>query len=222
VPSRSRRAGVALVAGVAGFWGCAVVAASLQPGYDAGVDYLSALAAVGARQPAWGLAMFACGAVALGAAAAMLLSRGFRTAPALLGIAAVAVVLAGAARVDCPDGAAGCAAGPASLSGGLASQVHSAAVLTSQLLLSAALLALAWQGRQTCSRTCVGLAGAGAVLTAVLSVNPLPLEPGWSQRLWVASGHAVLLAVWGACRPTLGIGSGPPSVHRRGGLDGDR
>ena len=222
MPSPSGRAGVVLVAGVAGFWTCALVAASLQPGYDPAVDYLSALAAVGAHDPAWGLAMFASGALALGGAAAMLVSRGFRPAAALLGMAAVAVVVAGVARVDCLEGAAGCAAGPSAFAGGLASQVHSAAVLTSQVLLSAALLAVAWGGRRTCSRACVALVGVGAVLTAVLSVNPLPLEPGWSQRLWVASGHAVLLAVWGTCRPTPGIGSGPPSVHRRGGLHGDR
>lgn len=222
MPSRSRGAGVVLVAGVAGFWGCAFVAASLQPGYDPAVDYLSALAAVGARQPVWGLAMLACGAVALGGAAAMLAARGFRTAAVPLGMAAVAVAVAGAARVDCPEGAAGCAAGPSTFAGGLASQVHSVAVLASQVLLSAALLALAWTSRRTCRRTCVVAAGVGAVLTAALSLDPLPIDPGWSQRLWVVSGHVVLLAVWWVCRPMPDVGSGPPAAQRRGGLDGVR
>ncbi len=222
MPGRSGRAGVALVGGVAGFWTCALVAASFQPGYDPAVDYLSALAAAGARQPGWGLAMLAFGAVALGGSAAVLAARGLRTAGSLLGLAAVAVLLAAAARVDCSDGAAGCAAGHSDLSGSLATQVHSGAVLTSQVLLSAALLVVAWTGRRTCSTPCLLVAAAGAVLTALLSVNPLPLEPGWSQRLWVASGHATLLAVWWLCRPTPGIGSDPPSAHRRGGLDGLR
>ena len=69
-----------------------------------------------------------------------------------------------------------------------------------QVLFSAALLTLAWAGRREGHALPVVVGVGGAVVTAVLAVDPLPLDPGWSQRLWVAVGHGVLVAV-GLCRP---------------------
>jgi hypothetical protein len=163
--------------------------------------------------------MVGFGAVALTGAAGLLLSRRYRAGGVLMAAAGVAVVVAAGARVDCPFGAAGCAAGPGVVPADLTSQVHAAAVVASQVLLSGALVAVAWRARRQSATACALAAGAGAVLTAVLALDPLLLEPGWSQRLWVASGHLALLAVWGVCRPLSGIGSGHVSGRRRGAPD---
>ena len=185
-------------AGVAGFWVAAALGGRVEPGYDAGQDYLSALASVGAAGPQVGLAMFACGAGALAAASAVVR----RLEPtAVLGrrmliAAAGFVAVGGLARVRCVDGAAGCNAGPLVVEQvTLASQVHAAAILGYQVAFSAAMVAVAVSARRGRRRGLAVLGWTAALLTPVLALDPLPLSPGWSQRLWVAAGHAALLAL---------------------------
>ena len=190
-----------VLAGVAGFWLLASVGAVRAPSYRLGADYLSALAASGAAEAAWGLAMFASGALALAGGAVVLRGSG-PIAAGLLAAAAAAVALAGVARVACPSGAAGCNAGPSVLEPTTSGQVHALAVVAYQVFFSAALLALAWAGRQEGRPLPVVVGVGGAVVTAVLALDPLPLDPGWSQRLWVAVGHAVLVTV-AVCRPCV-------------------
>lgn len=183
-----------VAAGVVGFWACAAIGGSRQPGYDPSIDYLSALAAFGAVDPGWGVAMFGCGAVAIAAAAVLLRRVQLVLACVLLAGSACAVVVAGLARVDCPEGAAGCNAGPAVLEPTTTGAVHAGAVGAYQVLFSLALLAAAvgCRGRR---RSLMVLGVVGALLTVLLAFDPLPLSAGWSQRLWVAVGHAALLAV---------------------------
>jgi hypothetical protein len=195
VPAAAR---LGVVLAVAGFWALATVGASQQPGYDAGRDYLSALAAVGARAPAWGLAMFGCAALALLCAAVVVrnLQHDGRGAMGAMLVAAAAVALAGTARVSCAAGAAGCNAGALVVEQTtLLSRTHSAAVAAYQVAFSVALLLLARSAQQQSRPALAALALVGAVGTAALAVVPLPWGPGTDQRVWVASGHLVLLAL---------------------------
>jgi hypothetical protein len=197
-----------VLAGVIGFWLLAGAAAARAPWYSPGADYLSALAAIGAREPWWGLAMFACGAVAL-AGGAVVLRGSVPVAAALMVASAISVAVAGIARVECPLGAAGCNAGPSVLEPTFSGQVHALAVVAYQVFFSAALLAAAWAGWREGRLLPVAVGVSGAVLTAVLALDPLPADPGWSQRLWVAAGHVVLVAValCRSCLPTSTTGA---------------
>jgi hypothetical protein len=192
-----RAARLAVAASVLGFWTLATLGAGRQPGYDAAQDYLSALAALGAAQPGWGLGMFACGSLALAATAVVVRALVPARAPArLMLLAAAAVAVAGLARVTCGAGAAGCNAGPLVVEQTtLLSRTHSGAVAVYQVLFSAALLALAHSAWGVHRRALATLALAGAVLTPLLAVAPLPWGAGTDQRVWVAVGHLVLLAL---------------------------
>jgi hypothetical protein len=197
--------------GILGFWTCATVGAAAQPGYDPTQDYLSSLAASGAAQPGWGLAMFAFGALALGSAAVVVrdlvptVSTRARTAAMLLAVSAGFVLLGGLARVECIAGAAGCNAGPLVVEQiTLASRVHAGAVAAYQLAFSAGLLSLAWAARRAGVPMLAALSALGALLTPLLGVVPTgSLDPGTVQRVWVATGHAVVvaLAAWPRPRP---------------------
>jgi hypothetical protein len=197
----SPRAGVGL--GVGGFWLAAALGGRLEPGYQASEDYLSALASVGASGPVAGLLMFACGAGALAAASAVV--REVEPAAVLGGrlllAAAAFVAVGGLARVRCLDGAAGCNAGPLVVEQvTVSSEVHAVAIFGYQVAFSAAMVGLAVVARSRGRPGLAALGWVGAVVTPVLALDPLPLTPGWSQRLWVVAGHAVLLglAAWPA------------------------
>ncbi len=181
-----------VVLGVVGFWVFAYVGAAQQPGYDPAQDYLSSLAATGSVDPGWGLLMFASATMAVLAAA-------WHVRSPLLAAAAVALAAGGVFRVDCPAGAAGCNAGPLVLEPSLTGQVHAGAVAGYQLLLSVGLLVLASGDRRAGRRGPAVAALLAAVVPLLLAFNPLPLDPGVSQRLWVVAGQAALLMI--AARP---------------------
>lgn len=187
-----------VVLGVVGFWTFASIGAAREPGYDPSVDYLSALAAVGATEPSWGFAMFASATLAV-------LATAWRVGSPLLAQAAASLAIGGAFRVSCPDGAAGCNAGALVVAPTLPGQVHSAGVLGYQLLLSAAMAHLAWRCRAAGRRRAAVAALAGSLVPLLLATNPLPLDAGVSQRLWVVSGQFVLLMAvfWPARRTTV-------------------
>jgi hypothetical protein len=203
------RAGI--VAGVAGFWAAAAVAARSEPGYDGRTDYLSALASIGAAEPAPGVVMFACGAGVLVAAAAVVrrVQPDAVPVPGLLLVAAVCVTVAGVARVTCLEGAAGCNAGPLVVEQTTpASRFHATAVGGYQLAFSLAMAVLGETARRRGRRALAVLGWGAAVLTPVLAFNPLGLDAGTAQRVWVAAGHLPLLAVagWRAASPSDGSG----------------
>jgi hypothetical protein len=196
VCAQAARLGVA--AAVACFWVVATVGAARQPGYDAARDYLSSLAALGSTAPGWGLTMFACAALALGCTSVVvrdLVIDAGAAAWAML-VAAVAVAVAGAARVTCVTGAAGCNAGALVVEQTtLLSRTHSVAVATYQVAFSGALLLLARAAHRDGRGALAGVALLAAVGTAALAVAPLPWGAGTDQRVWVAAGHLVLLAL---------------------------
>ena len=209
---RARPARVGVAVAVAGFWLAALTAGAVEPGYDPGRDYLSALASVGAAAPAPGLLMFGCGAAALAAAGVVVqgVVPSARLARRLLLVSAACVGVAGLARVSCSDGAAGCGAGPAVVEQvTLLGRVHSLAVGGYQVAFSLALVALAAAAGRAWRRGLAAFGWTAALGTAVLAVAPLPWGPGTDQRVWVAAGHLVLLvlAAWPDGRP--GIGSRP-------------
>jgi hypothetical protein len=108
----------------------------------------------------------------------------------------VAVAVGALARVTCVAGAAGCHAGPLVVEQTtLLSRAHSGAVAAYQVFFSAALLALAGSAWRVHRRALTTLAVAAAILTPVLALAPLPWGSGTDQRVWVAVGHAVLLAL---------------------------
>lgn len=179
---------VAVVTGVVGFWTCASRGAAQQPGYDIRDDYLSSLAAVGADDPGWGLLMFAFGVLAVAAGA-------WRARSGTLLASAAALVVAGAARVECADGAAGCNAGALVGEPSVVGRVHSVSVLAYQVLLTVALLRLAWAARRSGQLLAAAGASLGALVPLVLALDPLPLAPGLSQRLWVVAGQLVLVTL---------------------------
>jgi hypothetical protein len=211
VIDRSLAPSLGVAGGLAGFWVTSWVASGRQPDYDPRIDYLSALASSGAVQPGWGIAMFVFGGLALLAASVSVARAGVehprmgRAASSALLAGSVAVLVAGMARVGCPDGAAGCNAGPRVAEATSSGAVHAWSVGAYQVCLTVAALVLAWavhaHGRRGAA---VGLTVA-AITVTVLALDPLPLQPGSSQRLWVAAGHALLvgLVVVGAGRATV-------------------
>jgi hypothetical protein len=206
---------VAVVVCVVGFWVSASAGARAEPGYDPGRDYLSALASVGAAAPVWGLAMFGFGAAAVLATAVVVghLVPGAVVAQRLLLLAAVLVAVAGVARVTCLDGAAACSAGPRVVDRTtVLHYVHSAAVTAYVLVFALAMVALARAASRASRRALAAVAWTAAVVSPLLGLAPLPWGPGTDQRVWVASGHVLLLAL--AAWPPPGRGWWRP---RRGG-----
>jgi hypothetical protein len=195
---------------VAGFWACAAAGARSEPGYDPQLDYLSGLASVGAAQPGWGLAMFAFGSGAVLATAVLVgnLVPSAVVAQRLLLLAAVLVAVAGVARVTCLDGAAACSAGPRVVDRAtVLHYTHSAAVTVYVLVFAVAMAALARAASRASRPALAALAWAAAVVTPLLGLAPLPWGPGTDQRVWVAAGHVLLLALaaWPPAAP-------PPSA----------
>lgn len=202
------RARLTVPAAVLGFWLCATGAAALEPGYAPAQDYLSALAASGADRRWLGVLMFVCGSLALVATSFVVrgLVRSSRAPSVAMAVAGGCVLVAGLVPVSCAGGAAGCRAAPTLIEEAVATgRGHSLAVVAYQVSFSVALLLLA-RAAHACDRE--GLAGlslAGALLTPVLSVVSTLPDPGAAQRVWVLSGHVVLLAL-AAWPPRYGPG----------------
>lgn len=193
---------LAVLLGVVGFWACAALGSAAQPGYASSQDYLSSLAAHGANEPGWGVAMFAFGALANAGVAAALLALvppgqpGARVAVLLIVVSACLVVVGGLARVECPQGAAGCNAGPFVVEQfTLSSRAHAAAIVGYQLLVAAGLAVLAGVAFRAGRRVLAVASGVAAVAGPVLALARFGLDPGTSQRVWVLFGHAVMLAI---------------------------
>jgi Protein of unknown function (DUF998) len=101
---------VAVLAGIAVFWGAILAAADVEPGYSHRRDYVSTLAAHGAEGA--GLAILAIVAAAGAMVSAAWLMRPYsRVAAALVALAGVGFVVAAFTRLECPNGAAGCGLG---------------------------------------------------------------------------------------------------------------
>ena len=184
---------LAVVAGVAVFWGAILAAASFEPGYSQRRDYVSTLAAHGAERAE--LAILAIVAVAGAMLFASLLLRPHSKAAALMvALAGVGFVVAAFTRLECPNGAAGCGLGGRFEVSGSTEIGHWTATTVSSVLLIAGIaltgVALVRRGQR--------LAGIASVAAAALTAGAFLAtggdNPGAIQRIGIAVATAWLAA----------------------------
>ena len=214
----SRRAGAAGLLALAGFWVLVVVAGLLQPGYAPSRDYVSDLAAVGARDPAVGVvALLALGVAYLAAAVVLDGWVGTRLGAVLLAVAALLTWVVAFARIDCPDGAAYCSVprpgrGVALVhaSGSrFGPHLHGWGVAASYAAVALAMLWLGvlWRRRRHPLRA---LASVAALVTSLATVPFWVSDgsPGLAQRVWlgILTAWVVLVCV----RPLVDTREDPP------------
>jgi Protein of unknown function (DUF998) len=190
---RSRTAVALVLGGLATFWTALFVAAHVNPGYSERRDYISSLAAHGAEH-AW-LGMLAIAALGIAGIGVALLVRPLtRWGAAAFLVAGLAYVVAGVARIDCPDGAARCGLGGRfDIHGGPTITHWTAAVVANVLVLAGLVLVgerLARGGRRlAASGTFVA---AGVTLVALVATGGQ--TPGQVQRGWILVMTAWLAA----------------------------
>ncbi len=184
---------LAVVAGIAVFWGAILAAASFEPGYSHRRDYVSTLAAHGAESA--GLAILAIVAAAGAMVFASLLLRPHSRAAALMvGLAGAGFVVAAFTRLECPNGAAGCGLGGRFEVSGSTEIGHWTATTVSSVLLIGGIaltgVALVRRGRR--------LAGIASVAAAAVTAGAFLAtggdSPGVSQRIGIAVATAWLAA----------------------------
>jgi hypothetical protein len=191
---------------LAAFWALVAAGGIVNPGYSQVEDYVSRLAAFGARWPGVGIAAIAALSTAHAAAALLVGRAGARLAGAVLGVAAACGYVVAAFRIHCPGGAAGCrAAGTAP--DAWTDVVHGWAVRGYAAALVAAMVAAAaqaWSGGRR-RLAALSLAAAGASVVTVLRIA----DPagGADQRLWLLVSTLWLLVVTGGLSRRSG-GSG--------------
>ena len=184
---------LAVVAGIAVFWGAIIAAAALEPGYSHRRDYVSTLAARGAE--AAGLAIVAILAAAGAMVCASLLLRPHSKAAALLvALAGVGFVVAAFTRLECPNGAAGCGLGGRFEVSGSTEIGHWTATTVSSVLLIAGIalmgVALVRRGRR--------LAGIASLSAAAVTAGAFLAtggdSPGVIQRVGIVVATGWLAA----------------------------
>jgi Protein of unknown function (DUF998) len=187
---------LAVVAGVAVFWGAILVAAAAEPGYSNRRDYVSVLAARGAQEA--GLAILAIVAAA-GAMvfAALLLRRYSKVAALLVALAGGGFVVAAFTRLECPNGAAGCGLGGRFEVSGSTEVGHWTATTVASVLLIAGIaltgVALVRRGRRLAGFASVAAAAAAAGAFLATGGD----NPGVVQRIGilVATGWLAAFAL---------------------------
>jgi hypothetical membrane protein len=187
---------VGVVAGLGCFWSAIVVAAALEPGYTHERDYVSTLAAHGARHPV--LAMLAIVAAAAAMLLASLLVRETsRAAGVAIALASVGFVVVAFTRLECPRGAAACGLGGRFDVSGSTEIGHWTAATVSSILLIAGitLTGIALARRERRAAAAVTLAAAAATAAAFLATGGD--RPGVIQRVGivVATGWLAALAL---------------------------
>lgn len=187
----------AAATGFSAFWAAVLVAGAVNPGYSHVREFMSALAAVPARQPWIMMAGIASLSVAT-AAAGIELARRLRGPAAtvtavLLTLAGVAGLVAAVAQQDCSTALAACHAQESRNAVSGHHVVHELAALLAFVLAAVALLPLGRARR----RWPVGLAGLfGLVLIAWMVLDTPEAVAGVVQRgfVLVVFGTPVLLA----------------------------
>jgi Protein of unknown function (DUF998) len=185
---------LAVVAGVAVFWGAIVAAAALEPGYSHRRDYVSTLAARGAEEA--GLAILAILAAAAAMVFAALLLRSYSRAAALMvALAGAGFVVAAFTRLECPNGAAGCGLGGRFEVSGSTEIGHWTATTVSSVLLIAG-VALTGVALVRGGRRLAGVASmAAAAVTAIAFLATGGDNPGVIQRIGILVATGWLAAV---------------------------
>ena len=184
---------LAVLGGIAVFWGAILAAAALEPGYTHRRDYVSTLAAHGAEQ-AW-LAILAIVAAAVAMVfAAWLLRPHSRAAALMVALAGVGFAVAAFTRLECQNGAAGCGLGGRFEVSGSTEIGHWTATTVSSVLLIAGIaltgVALVRQGRRLAGIASV----AAAAVTAVAFLATGGDNPGVTQRIGIAAATGWLAA----------------------------
>ena len=192
-----------VLVGVACFWTALLVASALEPGYVHRRDYVSTLAAHGARHAE--LAIFAIVAAATAMLFTSLLTRQFsRLAGFAIALAGIGFVVAAFTRLECPDGAASCGLGGRFEVSGSTEIGHWTATTVSTILLIGGIaltgVALIRRGNRT-----PGVATlAAAAVTAGAFLATGGESPGISQRVGivVATGWLAVFALATLARVT--------------------
>jgi len=204
--TRLRTAQVVASLGVALFWVGTVVAGALAEGYSARDDVVSSLAGRGSSVAGLGIASILSLAVAhLAAAPVLVWVHRFRLGAGLLLAAAAATVMIAVFRVSCGSGAAACGQGRSE--DDAADLVHGLAVVAYELLIVAAMIAVAVRAARGSSeppswlppwpRWMAALSVVAALGSVALLLRTYGTDPGLWQRLWVATNLGwLLLATW--------------------------
>jgi hypothetical protein len=195
VPGRGSAALAALLVlgGLAVFWGAIIVAAAVNPAYSHRRDYVSTLAARGAEHGWLGVVAIAAAGAAMLAAGALIRPLS-RAAAAAIALAGVGFIVASFARLDCPNGAAGCGLGGRFAISGSTEITHwtASTLATTLLIAGVALTGLALVRNR---RTIPGLLtlAAGAV-TAGAFLATGGQTPGEEQRVAIVAATGWLAA----------------------------
>ncbi|MEJ7794795.1 MAG: DUF998 domain-containing protein [Nocardioides sp.] len=211
-----RTAQVVATVSVACFWGGVVVAGALAEGYSARDDVISSLAGRGSSVAVLGVASILSLAPAhLAGARVLTLVHRSRIAAGLLLAAAAATALIAVFRVSCPTGAAGCA--QVASEADVADLVHGLAVTAYELVIFAAMIAVAARAVRTLSswpRWMAVVSVAAALGSVALLVRTGGDEAGLWQRLWVGTNLGwLLLVTWLGPVRTPAPEGGPPPRH---------
>ena len=201
--SRTAAIGVLVLLGL--FWVAVAIAGSANPHYSHSRDYISSLAAVGARHPWLGMLAIAAVGVAF-ALTSVLLRHSSSTAAVAVAAAGVGFVIAAFVRLRCAEGAAFCAVGRRESTDleNTRGYAHEGAVIGSTLLLVIGMIAfgIALFRRGQRAGGVASLLAAGATVVAFASVSGD--TPGTEQRVWIAVMMAwtVGVSIWALARPT--------------------
>lgn len=202
------------VAGVAGFWGLAFLAAALVPGYSLRADYTSSLAGRGSSVAVLGVT--ALGVLALGhVAAAVAVADRSRAVAGWVALAALGGFVSAGFGTACPLGAPGCGFGANDAPPDLLDRLHVLGVGIYQGALLAAMAAVVIGTVR--ARRWPGWLAAAAVVAAPASLLLLaPVggpDTGTWQRAWlvVTTGWLLLLVL---APPSLAPSPAPSSPLR--------
>jgi len=189
-------AALAVLAGVAVFWGGILAAAALEPGYSNRRDYVSVLAAHGADEARLAILAIVAAAVAM-VFAAWLLRPWSKVAALAVALAGIGFVIAAFTRLECPNGAARCGLGGRFEISGSTEIGHWTATTVASVLLIAGMaltgVALVRHGRRSAGIASV----AAAAVTAGAFLATGGDNPGAIQRVGivVATGWLVAFAL---------------------------
>jgi hypothetical protein len=185
---------VGVPAALGAFWVLTLYGGTRAPGYDPIEDTLSALAARGPGESAWGVAAGLALALAHALAALGLWQRGHRVPAALLSAATGAGVALLLLPVTCPRGPAGCSGVFSGRSVDLTSAMHRNAAAAYAALFALTCFALSYRQWRAASRPSAVLVAAAACLSVVLALGlRTGIALGLWERAWVALNSVLLL-----------------------------
>ncbi len=179
--TQPRRAQVAASLGVALFWVGTVVAGALAPGYSGRDDVVSSLAGRGSSVAALGIASILASALAHVAASRVLVARSGPAAGLVLAAGGATAVIA-VLRVSCGDGAADCGEGRGE--GDALDAVHHLGVVSYELLIVAAMAAVALRAARGGAGWLAVVSAAAGVASVVLLLPTTPTPASGSGSGW--------------------------------------